>query len=100
MRDDGKAVGAAVADPPQERPVVEQLGMLAGGLATHPGVEVRLFRRPVLGALAGGGDQRGFAALCPGIAPGGGAPGAQPVGERAFAEHRHQRKQPAGIRFG
>jgi hypothetical protein len=68
-----EAIGAAVGDPPQERPLVEQLRVLAGGMGAQPGIEGELLRRPVLRPLAGGGDKRGFGARLPGIAPGDGA---------------------------
>jgi len=52
---DGKPIGAAIGDPPQERPVVRQLRMLAGGPGAQPCLECRLLRRLFLGAVAGGG---------------------------------------------
>jgi hypothetical protein len=39
MGDGGEAIGAAIGDPPQERPLVEQLGVLTGGIGAQPGEE-------------------------------------------------------------
>ena len=56
VRDDREAVGAAISDPPQERPIMEQFGVLAGGMAAQPGIEGELLRQLVLRALAGADD--------------------------------------------
>ena len=74
--------------------------MLAGGVGAQPGIQGELLRRFFFRAVAGGGDQGGFGAGQPGIAPGGGAEGAQAVGEGAFAEHGDQGEQAVGIGFG
>jgi hypothetical protein len=85
---------AAVGYPPQKRPIMEQLRVLASGMAAQPSVECQLLRRLLLRTLTGAGDLCSFAPGRPEFSPRSGAIGAQSVSERALAEHRDERKEP------